>query len=365
MAAVGPECYKEAMDRNAARAHIGQLIDIVQQNCHISDARHAGNYSMCTFLMKMREFYRWEQALGFDAPLGKDEVGDWLVQREQDWQDIEDQDYAALPLKQGEIDPFEADVINSELLPQGYVYSSGYGIFCKPHFFIGKLHQQMEREGVRVLVSANEYARDLVAPPAMSCNGTVFIRMESLRRFLWEKLEEWRWQKNTNLAMGRALAAYGGTDDTQTLLDRMTENEIETMVRHEIGEVRAGRELGPEWETMLAGLDSRRAEMAARALRDNLADCLGTLPALAATRNTAALHFWFANYTGLRKLILPALRQAYDTWTEDSNWQRFEAAVSAAADACLESAHSVLTLYRDRGASAGTSIAEHLAPDVS
>lgn len=348
------------MDRETARTHIGQLIDTVQQNCHISDARHAGNYSMCTFLMKMREFYRWERALGFDAPLGKDEVGDWLIQREQDWQSIEDKDYAALPMQQGAIDPFEADAINEELLPRGYVYSSGYGIFCKPHFFIGKLHQQIEREGVRVLVAANEYARDLVAPPAMSCNNTVFIRMESLRRFLWEKLEEWRWQKNTNLAMGRALAAYGGTENVNALLDRMIENEIETMVLHEVGEVRAGQELGPKWETMLVDIDSRKAELAARALRDNLADCLVTLPALVETRNESALHFWFANFTGLRKQMLLEARQAYDTWSESGRWQVLETMTGSATDHCLRKARGVLALYREQGAAAGRAIADYL-----
>ena len=40
---------------------IKQLSDTVQLNCHISDARHAGNYTLCIYLLKMREFYRWEK----------------------------------------------------------------------------------------------------------------------------------------------------------------------------------------------------------------------------------------------------------------------------------------------------------------
>ena len=46
-----------------------QLCDAVQKNCHISDARHGTDYGLCTYLMKMREYFRWEQGLGFEATL--------------------------------------------------------------------------------------------------------------------------------------------------------------------------------------------------------------------------------------------------------------------------------------------------------
>jgi len=35
----------------------------VQRNCHISDARHAGQHSLCIFLLKMREYYRRESGI--------------------------------------------------------------------------------------------------------------------------------------------------------------------------------------------------------------------------------------------------------------------------------------------------------------
>ena len=58
------------------------LIEVVQHNCDIADARHGADYGMCTYLLKMRELYRWEQGLAFDAHLPKEAVGDWLVERE-------------------------------------------------------------------------------------------------------------------------------------------------------------------------------------------------------------------------------------------------------------------------------------------
>ena len=49
-----------------------QLASAVQRNCDISDARYAGDYGLCTFLLKMREYYRWENELPFARSLPKD-----------------------------------------------------------------------------------------------------------------------------------------------------------------------------------------------------------------------------------------------------------------------------------------------------
>ena len=75
-----------------------QLARAVQHNCNISDARFAGNYTMCVYLLKMREYFRWEMEQDFGANLTRDDVGNWLIAREQLWSDIEDQDYSHLDI---------------------------------------------------------------------------------------------------------------------------------------------------------------------------------------------------------------------------------------------------------------------------
>ena len=70
-------------------------------------------------------------------------------------------------------------------------------------FFLGRLLRVEERAGFTILVSSCEYARELAAPPAMLQGRTIFVRMESARRYLWEKIEEWQWRKQDN-AMKRA-----------------------------------------------------------------------------------------------------------------------------------------------------------------
>ena len=44
---------------------IEEVVRRVQRNCDISDANHGGNFTMCTYLMKMREYFRWEKGLAF------------------------------------------------------------------------------------------------------------------------------------------------------------------------------------------------------------------------------------------------------------------------------------------------------------
>ena len=45
------------------------LLSAVQRNCHISDARHAGDYTLCIYLLKMREYFRWERRYSFKDKL--------------------------------------------------------------------------------------------------------------------------------------------------------------------------------------------------------------------------------------------------------------------------------------------------------
>ena len=122
----------------------------------------------------------------------------------------------------------------------------------KPMFYLGALESRETYKGYTLIVSGREYARDLASQPAMSLGKTIFVRRESLRRMLWEKVEEWRWNKPVN-AMQNALACYDFDNHAVQSLDAMTNNELRSVKLHEIGEVQAGELLGNEWQAMLAG----------------------------------------------------------------------------------------------------------------
>jgi len=375
--------------------NIGQLVSTVQKNCHISDAQHAGELTLCIYLLKMREFYRWENDIPLTRQLAKDDVGQWLQEREQMWEHLEASHFDPIPLERGSSDPFDADDINRELVPQGYVYSGGYGRFCKPHFFLGNLVTKETRNGFTVYLSSCEYARDLEAPPAMLQGRTIFVRQESVRRYLWEKVEESRWSRG-NEAMQCALSCYGLADDdvqgrtsaatdttpgmeeveqrperlprmpeaaAELALDRMTQNETESIVLHELGEGLAGEALGTDWERLLSGLSRSKAETMARAVRDNLADCLTTLPALVETRNDAALHFYFATFGGMRRHLFPEALAAYRRWCADGDLDPLRNLARQGQARWRGTAEQILTLFHRDEQQAATEIVRLLDRD--
>ncbi len=324
-----------------------QLARAVQHNCNISDARYAGNYTMCVYLLKMREYFRWEMEQDFGATLTRDDVGKWLTEREQLWSDIEHQDYARLDIE-GELhDPFHSGAINRKLLEHSLVYSAGIGQKSKPHFFLADLLRHRTLNGYDIYIADREYARDLTSPPAMSQDRTIYIRRESFKRMIWEKTEQWRWSKPHN-AMARAIACYDFDNDLQGALDAMTERELESAILHEIGEIRAGEHLAG-WQDMMSQLMFTQAEIMARAVRDHLADALSTLPALLRNRQDASIHFYMANLTSMRKHLFPALLTAYNDWLESRDTSRLEELVDKSRDHWAKVAAEMLAMFRQYG----------------
>ena len=322
------------------------LCEIVQKNCDISDAHHAANYTLCVYLLKMREYYRWENGFSYNDVLPKEEVGNWVQERESLWEEIEDQSFLPLKIDGKEYDPFDTENINKVLAPQGYVYSGGIGARSAPHFFLAKLEEKEVYNDFTMYVSADECARDLTAPPAMTQGKNVFIRREALRRYLWEKFTEWQWHKYEN-AMSRALSFYDFENNVDQALDQMTNNELEAVTLHEIGEFIATKELGNAWREMIMNLPRSRAEFMARAVKDLLADCLSTLPGLIENYNPASLHFYSANLVAMRKELFPSFQNAYQIWIETEDLKPMKSLVAKGVQHWSRLAKEMLAYYQD------------------
>jgi len=108
------------------------LCQAVQHNCHIADARHAREMTLCTYLLEMREFYRWEAGIPLGDPLARPEVGEWLNAREALWETLAEDDFAPLPLGDNAHDPFDVAAINRHIEPHDLVYGAGIGRFGLP-----------------------------------------------------------------------------------------------------------------------------------------------------------------------------------------------------------------------------------------
>jgi len=339
----------------AVIAGFDRLVAAVQANCHVTDARHARNMTMCTYLLEMRELYRWESGAAQTAQLPRGEVATWLTGREALWAAFEEAEYLPLPVAGGEVDPFDAAAVNHALLPHDLVYGAGIGRFGKPQFFLGALEREESRDGVRILVARREYARDLAPAVAALRDGTITVRLESLRRVLWEKVEGWT-VKRPDGALRAALDAYDFAGDAEAALERMAAAEAETLILHELGESRAGRLLGPEWEAMLSGLTRRRAEVFARAARDHLADCLVTLPALLERDAAASIHLWFASLDGMRRELFPRLAGAYAAWRDGDRGRALRAAAESGVAHWQGVCGQILALHAQHGDDAEAAI---------
>lgn len=342
------------------RAEVERLVQAVQTNCDIADARHAADLSLCNYLLQMREFHRWEVGAELTQALDRNAVGAWLKQRESDWAALESEVFVALPIQGRELDPLDNEGINAHLLPQGLVYGAGLAGADRPGFFLAHLEASTLRDSVRLLVSGRECARGLFAPPAALIGDTVLLRRDALRRWLWQKFETWG-LRHAPGAFQATLDAHGFDGDPAATLERMVDAQSETLVLHELGEWQARRRLGPAWGEMRLALASRRAEVQVGALKDQLADCLVTLPTLLERDARAAIHFWFSNFEGLRSLLFPALQAAYGPWRDGDGGRALRVAVERARTHALDLCRQVLDLHAEFGALAGARVERLLA----
>ena len=332
------------------------LIDAVQHNCDIVDARHGTDHGICTYLLKMRELYRWQRGLSLGTRLGKDEVGAWLSAREGHLESLEQADFTALVLDGRSIDPFDADAVNAAVSPRGLVYSAGLVDGARPQFFLAELEEERRSEkGMVLRVSGRELARCLNAPPAMTRGSTIFLRRESLRRYLWERYEAWLWSRPEN-AMARAIACYPFETALEDALDAMSKAEMAVIEAHERGEHQAGLDLGDGWEAMLLDLRLTPSELMARAVRDLLADCTHTLPMLMEYGREASLHLFMANLGAMRKQLFPALQRAYGDWLASGDKAVFRRPIRDGADHWLRLAERMLALHGRQGGGAAKAI---------
>ena len=191
-----------------------------------------------------------------------------------------------------------------------------------------------------------------MAVPAAALNhNTVFLRIDAMQRWLLDNVEIWGLSK-ANSALKAALDCYGFGDDVESKLAIIAEREGDTLILHELGEAMAGRLLGETWHEMLSSFRLRRYELLARALRDNVADCLFTLPELIARDKTCSLHFYFSNFDGLRRSLFPSLAEAYDRWHKNGDVLALHNAIEAGRTYWHIVAQGLLAAWVDNPAAA-------------
>ncbi len=333
---------------------LNAFIKTVQHNCAISDARYARDYTLCIYLLRMREYYRWRHNIPLGEPLQIDTVGNWVTDRETEWDLIEEQDYQPLPLLDKSINPFDSEAVNEHLRPSGLTYSAGYGRLGQPHFVLAKHLATTCQLDITCVESGSEIARDSITQPAMAQGNTVYIRHECISGLLWQMLEEWRLTQ-TNGPMARLVTYYALNDDCDLNLSirRAAKDLSRVFLEHEHGEIEAGKLLGPEWDSMAKNLIGTPAENYIRAVRDLYADSLRTIPMILHENAAHYLDFWLASVHGIRQQLLgKKTLDSLRTVTDCSNQLKlFAAFTCAGSDLWRAVANAMLDSYSASGVS--------------
>ncbi len=298
-------------DLSQLDSSLHSVVEQVRFNCHLSDALYGQSDSLCIYLLKMRELFRWERGYPLDASLPRPEIGEWISRRELHWQSIDEESPTSLTIDGKEFDPFDVAGINRALGRHRLLYGAGVGRHAKPIYFLTKLTEKREYRGVTVLIGGLEYARELSAPPALSQQGVAYIRTDALERMLWTRIEEIGGREGHPLAVALSLSEGGSSLPGQ--VRQLAAGEVETLIEHELGEIEAAGVIDGDWSQQLLSAAGTPLELLMRAVRDHLADALVTLPAIVNQQRTPSIHLYIANLTGIRRALYPSLLAAYRT----------------------------------------------------
>jgi Family of unknown function (DUF6866) N-terminal domain/Family of unknown function (DUF6866) C-terminal domain len=335
-------------------ADTGILALQVKRNCNISDAKYWGTYSICGFLLRLRELYRIEKCIRPWEKIEQEEMGQWISERESLWKELETQDFADITVNGNSYGPFEVEKLNAELGKKGLVYGAGFGNHMKPSFFLADLISKSTVEGCDVYIAGSEHARDLAEYPAMLQDRTIYVRVDTTRVLLWEKFEELRFNR-TNRHLLFAFSKYDirpEEEPSEDIYRRIFEtacSEVQTYIYHELGEASEDEKLGSEWKTLIKDLStSRKAEFFARSVKDFLSDTCekGMLRHIIENRKEGSLGFYIVYLHGYRKLLFPEIFDSFYKFAETGDWVFIDDARKGGYRKAEEYAERLLSVYK-------------------
>jgi hypothetical protein len=310
---------------------INDITDQVLENCNITDARHAGLYSICGLALRLRDLYKWENRLDPWIENDPSEVLKWIGNKEETWEKLVEKDFGDIILLGHRFDPFDVKGINAILEPHGYIYGGGYARSLKPSFFLAAIEDKKEINGITIFVLGEELARDLLTIPALSQNNCIYVRKESARLYLWD---------------------YGLKEQTpgnlHRNLSRIAANETDTYIYHELGEMQDTVFDRNTWREIIAAFPHTPIELLTRTVKDLLADTSehGTLTHIIEERKTSSLSFYVAFLESFTKTLFPQIIEAFKGFTQTRDWEMIEQAVAVGYDAAKSRAEVIIGVYR-------------------
>jgi hypothetical protein len=327
------------------------LIQQVQRNCDISDAHHSGIFSVCGLALRLRDLFKWEQGL---APWEEGDpraVLDWIGTREAYWETLAGSELEPLTLNGRSLDPFDTESVNSALAPHRLYYGAGYARGLKPTFFLAAIEGQQEIDGCRVYRLDREWARDLLALPALSQNDTILLRCQSARSLLWDQIAYVApsGQRALNAALAACGIAQRRTSELRRHWDCLLRVQELIHLHHELGEMKASGFPRALWQEIVAAFPLTRIELLARHVKDLLADTHphGPLCHLGRTRNPAGLGLYLAFMDRLTRNLFPELLPAADEFLRTGDGGIIVRVAAAGHAAAARYADTIVHVYSD------------------
>jgi hypothetical protein len=329
-----------------------ELDTIVRQvlfNCNISDARYAGLYSICGLGLRLRDLYKWEKGL---APWVEEEssaVLDWIGEKEELWETLAENGFGEISIEGHPHDPFDVKGINAVLESHGLIYGAGYAGSLKPVFLLASLERKRDIDGYPVYLLGRELARDLVTVPALSQDVSILIRKEAAKLFLWDQI--FFIKKSGRPALRSALRSYGlDGHDVEAIrlgLARISAEEVETFMYHELGELRDTVFEKEIWQKVIATFPHTPIELLARTVKDLLADTneFGTLRYIVREARTASLGLYVAFLDGFRKVLFPELEISFQEFEETGDWSVIREAIATGFDRARSYAETISRVF--------------------
>ena len=312
--------------------NIDDITRQVLHNCNISDACHAGMYSICGLALRLRDLFKWEKGLPPWEERDSSEVLEWIEAKENTWEQYTEHDYVQICIDGKKCDPFDTIAINKVLEPQNIFYGAGYAHSLKPTFFLATITEKTEIDGTPIYTFDRELARDLLTIPALTQNECVLLRQESARLFLWDKIAYMK--KSGRPALKFGLERCGLKEQHPEALKRSLNTILaahrDAYIYHEMGELHETIFDRDIWREIIAAFPFSPVEFLARAVKDLLADTneYGTLRYIAKERKAASLAFYVAFLDGLPKEFFPELAISFQRFMQTQDWGLIDQAVS-------------------------------------
>jgi hypothetical protein len=310
------------------------LQQTIQQNCDISDARDNGIYSICSLVLRLRNHYKWERGLEpWDEP-DPPVLLEWIAEKEALWETVRERPFLPLTIGESVFDPYRAEPVNEYLSTDRLLYGAGFGKSMKAIFFLGEILETKLVEGYPAVILGLELARELASPFAMVQEGTIFLRRDPLRFFFWDQIHE---AAISGKAPLKHTLGWCGLLDKRGVVDRgllrekldfIVDQEITTILRHEVGELQDGPLDSETLQRIAAAFPDSPVEFFARAVKDVLADThpMGLMGHVLEERREISLGFYCSFLSGLRRVLFPEILPAVNQFLADGNWDGIEEA---------------------------------------